>query len=69
MVRIISLGCLRVTNEASTKMTSNEVNTTNVEVPLQVMTKDPKKVEAGKRLTEFNCKTRSTRRAAHSPKT
>ena len=35
-------------------MASNEVNTTNVEVPLQVTTKDPKKVAASKRLDEWN---------------
>ena len=33
-----------------------QVNTTNVEVPLQVTTKDPKKAEAGKRLAEWRCK-------------
>ena len=48
------MGCLQATNEVSTKVASNEVNTTNVEVPLQVTTKDPKKVAAGKRLDEWN---------------
>ena len=37
-------------------MASNEVNTTNIEVPLQVTMKDPKKVEAGERLAEYNHK-------------
>ena len=43
-------------NEITTKMSSNEVTTTKVEVPLQVTAKDPKKVAAGKKLAEWNCK-------------
>ena len=49
-------GCLQATNEIAAKMTSNGVTTTNVEVPLQVMTKDLKKVAAGKKFTEWNHK-------------
>ena len=42
-------------NEITTnKMENNNVTTTNVEVPVQVMMKDPKKVAAGKRLAESN---------------
>ena len=33
-----------------------QVNVPNAELPLKVMTKDPKKVVAGKKLTEFNCR-------------
>ena len=40
----------------TTKMENNNVTTTNVEVPVQVMMKDLKKVAAGKRLTESNCR-------------
>ena len=47
---------VRATNEVSTKIASNKVCTTNVEVPLQVTTKDLEKVEAGKSLVEFNRK-------------
>ena len=44
------------TNEFTNKMSEQtQVNTTNVEVPLQV-TKDPKKVAAGKRLAEWRHK-------------
>ena len=32
-----------------------QVNSANVEVPLQVMTKDPRKVTAGKGLAEWRC--------------
>ena len=35
---------------------NNNITATKVEEPVQVMMKDPKKVAAGKRLTEFNCK-------------
>ena len=35
---------------------NNNNNTINVEEPVQVMMKDPKKVAAGKRLAEFNCR-------------
>ena len=31
-----------------------QVNTTNVEVPVRVMMKNPKKVQQGKRLAEFS---------------
>ena len=45
------------TNEITiTKMVSNEVIPTKAEEPFQIMRKDPKKVEAGKRLAEFNCR-------------
>ena len=33
-----------------------QVNRTKAEQPVQVMTKDPKKVAVGKRLAEWNCK-------------
>ena len=54
------LGHLRAvaTNEITTKMASNEVNTINVEAPVRVPTKNPKKVEQGKRLAEWNCKSK-----------
>ena len=43
------------TNEITTEMSERtQVNAANMEVPLLVMMKDPKKVEQGKRLTEFN---------------
>ena len=51
------LGCLRVTNEITNKMSEQaQVNVANVEVPLQVTMKDPKKVAQGKRLAEWNRK-------------
>ena len=40
----------------SLKMKSNNAPTTNMEVPVRVMTKNPKKVKQGKRLAEFNHK-------------
>ena len=47
------------TNKITTKMSEQtQVNAPDVEVPFQVMTKDPKKVKQGKRLVEFNCKTK-----------
>ena len=47
------LGCLRAINEIINEMSEqSQVNTTNVEVPLQVIVKDLKKVGAGKRLAE-----------------
>ena len=49
------VGQLQATNQVSTKMASNEVSTTNVEVSLQVTMKDPKKIAVGKRLAEWNC--------------
>ena len=45
-------------NEITTKMLSNEVNTTKEEEPVQVTTKDQKKVPQGKKLAEFNRKTK-----------
>ena len=43
------------TNEITNEMSEQtQVNATNVEEPLQVRMKDPKKVAAGKRLVEFN---------------
>ena len=50
MVSIISLGQLREEN----KVTANKM----VEQVQQVTTKDPKKVKAGKRLAEWNCRKR-----------
>ena len=45
------------TNEITTKMSERmQVKAANVEVPLRVMTKNPKKVERCKRLAEFNCR-------------
>ena len=41
-------------NEITTKMASNEINATKAEEPVQVTTKNPKKVAAGKRLAECN---------------
>ena len=38
----------------TTKMENNNVSASKVEEPVQITTKDPKKVEAGKRLAEFN---------------
>ena len=47
---------MEVVNEVTTtKMEQSkelDVSATNVEVPLQVITKDPKKVATGKRLAE-----------------
>ena len=52
------LGCLRAlaTNKITTKMENNNFSTTNVEVPLQITMKDPKKVAQGKTLAEWNRK-------------
>ena len=41
-------------NEVATKMEQPHVSTTNVKVPVQVMTKDLKNVAQGKRLVEIN---------------
>ena len=38
-----------------------QVNTTNVEVPFQVMTKNPKTVAQGKRLAEWNSRNKKER--------
>ena len=40
------------------KMQNNNVSTTNVEVPVRVTMKDPKKVEVGKRLAKYSCRKR-----------
>ena len=53
-------------NEITTKMENNNVSATNVEVPLQVMTKSPKKVKQGKRLVEWNH--RNKEKLAHATK-
>ena len=49
------LGHLRAINEITNKMAEqNQVNEPNVEVPLQVTIKDPKKNAQGKRFVEWN---------------
>ena len=45
------------TNEITTKMSEQtQVNTTKADEPVQVTTKDPKKVSQGKKLAEWNKK-------------
>ena len=52
---MVLLRCVPAANGITTKMSERaQVNAANVEV--QVTMKDPKKVEQGKRLAEFNCR-------------
>ena len=41
---------------ATNEITTNKMENNNVEGPVQVMMKNPKKVEQGKRLAEWNCR-------------
>ena len=55
MVQIILLGHLQEENKVTANKMAEQTEQTQIQ---QVMMKDPKKVKAGKRLAEWNCKKR-----------